>query len=288
MSVVIDGTLGITTPAETVQGALTTTGNTILGDATTDTLNVGAGGLVKDASGNVGIGTSSPGAKLGVAGDVRILANAGAISHTFIYNENGGEINLHDETGAGATLFDQASNTTRLLELINGSNLQLGLGGANTTGVVQFMGAGYTERMRIDSSGIVTMPYQPAFFAKFNSASAPAAGAVFTAWTVVTNRGGGSFTNGRYTVPVAGAYQISPAMLKSTGALAGGVNLAINGATITRIFYCGITTDYMMGAGNAIVSLNANDFIELKQENSSVGWYGDAGGLGSFTINLLG
>jgi hypothetical protein len=38
--------------------ALTTTGNTILGDATTDTLNVGAGGLVKDASGNVGIGVT--------------------------------------------------------------------------------------------------------------------------------------------------------------------------------------------------------------------------------------
>lgn len=39
---------------------LTTTGNTILGDATTDTLNVGANGIVKDASGNVGLGTNAP------------------------------------------------------------------------------------------------------------------------------------------------------------------------------------------------------------------------------------
>jgi hypothetical protein len=67
MSVIINGDTGITTPAETVQGALTTTGNTILGDATTDTLNVGAGGLVKDASGNVGIGTASPSSKLHVS-----------------------------------------------------------------------------------------------------------------------------------------------------------------------------------------------------------------------------
>jgi hypothetical protein len=37
---------------------LTTTGNTILGNASTDTLNVGNGGLVKDASGNVGIGVT--------------------------------------------------------------------------------------------------------------------------------------------------------------------------------------------------------------------------------------
>jgi len=37
--------------------ALTTTGNTILGDASTDTLNVGNGDLVKDASGNLLVNT---------------------------------------------------------------------------------------------------------------------------------------------------------------------------------------------------------------------------------------
>lgn len=35
---------------------LTTTGNTILGDASADTLNVGAGGIVKDAAGNTTLG----------------------------------------------------------------------------------------------------------------------------------------------------------------------------------------------------------------------------------------
>lgn len=35
---------------------LTTTGNTVVGDATTDTFNAGANGIVKDASGNVGFG----------------------------------------------------------------------------------------------------------------------------------------------------------------------------------------------------------------------------------------
>jgi len=37
---------------------LTTSGNTVLDDASTDTLNVGNGGLVKDASGNVGVGVT--------------------------------------------------------------------------------------------------------------------------------------------------------------------------------------------------------------------------------------
>jgi hypothetical protein len=65
MSILLDGTNGITSPSGTVV-SLTTTGNTIIGDATTDTLNVGAGGLVKDASGNVGIGTASPSGRLEV------------------------------------------------------------------------------------------------------------------------------------------------------------------------------------------------------------------------------
>ena len=63
MSIVLDGTTGITTPGLTNTGTetlvnLTTTGNTTLGDASTDTLNVGNGGLVKDASGNVGVGVT--------------------------------------------------------------------------------------------------------------------------------------------------------------------------------------------------------------------------------------
>lgn len=37
---------------------LTTTGNTILGNASTDTLNVGNGGIIKDASGKIGIGVT--------------------------------------------------------------------------------------------------------------------------------------------------------------------------------------------------------------------------------------
>jgi hypothetical protein len=58
MAITLNGDTGITTPAETIQGNLTTTGNTILGDASTDTLNVGNGGLIKDASGNVGVGVT--------------------------------------------------------------------------------------------------------------------------------------------------------------------------------------------------------------------------------------
>lgn len=52
-------TIADTTGDMTGVGNLTTTGNTTLGNASTDTLNVGNGGIVKDSSGLVGIGNSS-------------------------------------------------------------------------------------------------------------------------------------------------------------------------------------------------------------------------------------
>jgi hypothetical protein len=54
----LNGSLGATTPSTVAATDLTTTGNTILGNASTDTLNVGNGDLIKDASGNVGIGVT--------------------------------------------------------------------------------------------------------------------------------------------------------------------------------------------------------------------------------------
>ena len=53
-----NGTVGATTPSTGAFTTLSATGNVTLGDASTDTLNVGNGGLIKDASGNVGVGVT--------------------------------------------------------------------------------------------------------------------------------------------------------------------------------------------------------------------------------------
>ena len=103
--------------------ALTTTGNTILGDASTDTLNVGNGDLVKDASGNVGIGTSSPALKLDVAGNINCINSASNISGLYF--------------GVNATPSSQYSSIQA---------------DGRSTGYILF-GTNATERMRIDSNG---------------------------------------------------------------------------------------------------------------------------------------
>lgn len=74
---------------------LTTTGNTILGNASTDTLNVGNGGIIKDASGNTGIGTT-PRVKLDVGGEaaaalqLRLVPTAGSIAGIGSFFRNDG------------------------------------------------------------------------------------------------------------------------------------------------------------------------------------------------------
>ena len=112
MSVIINGDTGITTPAETVQGALTTTGNTILGDASTDTLNVGNGGLVKDASGNVGIGTASPSYKLHIGAAGNAFSFGSTTSSTAynagLINNLGGSIYFGVDNSSG-TAFNGAA-----------------------------------------------------------------------------------------------------------------------------------------------------------------------------------
>ena len=111
---------------------LTTSGNTVLGDASTDTLNVGNGGLVKDASGNVGIGTASPTAKLHVA-------NAGVSAQaTFVGTTLSPYITVVGNSGT--TILGNESTG----------------GWAGTTGSQAFvLKTTDTERMRIDSSGNV-------------------------------------------------------------------------------------------------------------------------------------
>lgn len=69
---------GVTASSLTSVGTLTSLtvgGNTVLGDAQTDTLNVGAGDLIKDASGNFGIGVA-PTTKLDVFGGYTLIRNA--------------------------------------------------------------------------------------------------------------------------------------------------------------------------------------------------------------------
>jgi hypothetical protein len=134
MPITLDGTSGITTPGLTNTGTetvvnLNTTGNTIIGDATTDTLTVGVTGIVKDASGNVGIGTASP------ASGRRLTVTATATDSTIRIDAPTGYYSYLELTENGSLT---SGNYWQIVKI-------------PTTNALQFWNG--AERMRIESSG---------------------------------------------------------------------------------------------------------------------------------------
>jgi hypothetical protein len=150
-SVVIAGNTSgsITLQAPAVSGStvltLPTTSATLITDSS-GILNIGSGQLYKDASGNVGIGTSSPGAILHTFKTAAAAATVGA----FIQNS--------DTTVGTEVRLGFAANTNTLSQDRYGWIGYVNTGGTNG-GALTFAttagGTPATERMRIDSSGNV-------------------------------------------------------------------------------------------------------------------------------------
>jgi hypothetical protein len=127
---------------------LTTTGNTILGDASTDTLNVGNGGLVKDASGNVGVGVS-PAAWSGF----RAL-QVGSAGSIWSSTSSNGSFFLSQNTyfnGANRIALNAGTAAEYILDN-TGNHIWYNAVSAAAGGVLSM-----TERMRITAAGNVNV-----------------------------------------------------------------------------------------------------------------------------------
>ena len=114
----------------------------------TGIVNLGSGQFYKDASGNVGIGTSSPTCKL----DVAVSQNSD--TYTRIYNANAG-------SSARATIIFGNNSTGIAAGILYNSSTNTGMGGGNSLNIYNGLSApitfetNATEAMRIDSSGNV-------------------------------------------------------------------------------------------------------------------------------------
>lgn len=221
----------------------------------TDLLNL-TDAITVDGSNNVGIGTSSPEDKLSL--DQPYVAS-----------------------GEMAISFNQSNFANRATKIIH--KMDTSGNGGSLLFATNANGADATERMRIDSAGRVTMPYQPAFsaYASSGEQTIPVA-----TWTLVelnnvrfdtnSNYNTSSF---RFTAPVDGNYMF-------------GYTVQFQG-TSTEYLYSGLKVNgnfYHYGEGRRLITsggsywgndntlttsqlirLSANDYVELHCYNSSGG-----------------
>jgi hypothetical protein len=228
--------------------------------------SAGTTAVTIDTSQNVGIGTTSPTNRLhvfGPSGDYRTALFESASTAGPSVQIKGSRIyelrSTNTGAGEGAGLFFIYDKTAE------------------------------ASRITINSSGIVTIPNQPAFFARKTNGGgmAPVNPVLFN--DVVTNIG--SYYNastGRFTAPVAGTYYfISTAHCETTNNLDRKITIYVNGSLRAEAYVLNATGARVRIVNAAILVLAVNDYVTVGTSGASDFWAGDSTGI-NFTGHLIG
>lgn len=276
MSITLNGTTGIagvdgTAAAPSVQGADSNTGVFF---PAADTVAVTTGGserLRVNSSGNVGIGTASPTAKLSVDGNIAMPAATTEDRLIEIGGGRTGNANSYIDFVGDATYTDYGLRIIRVAGGANAASQMAHRGTGNLNIIAQeaapiIFSTTNTERMRIDASGRVTTPYQPAFIAAGLAAQTTyTANQVIVFNTAPLNIGSGySTSTGRFTAPVAGTYAFTFQVYLNPGNANAPIAFYKNG-TMEIFFLQGVG---LAGIGlSTIISLAASDYVEVRVRN---------------------
>jgi|TARA_B100000902_G_scaffold113034_1_gene114216 hypothetical protein len=242
---------------------LAATTGTFSGDLTVDTTT-----LKVDSTNNlVGIGTATPASYDGEA-DNLVIASSGHTGVTIASTGSDQRTNLYFSDGTSGTApyvggFSYNHSDNSLLVRTSGA-----------------------ERLRIDSTGRVTMPGQPVF--RVYNAPPTSTNAVLIWATKALDVGGNySTSTGRFTAPVAGNYLFTLSHLSlSSGSNYTRLLFAVNGSSLTT--YADTLESgngsYISVNASTIIALSANDYVTVYSTGQLTTYNGP---YGSFCGHLI-
>jgi hypothetical protein len=252
-----------------------------------DTVAIAEGGveaLIIHSSSNIGIGTTNPLTKVHIQG----TGNGSSGSTGLSDSSSASALLLKPIIGSGTALALGTRNTgghyiqglyaASSVESVRdvqinpyGGSVGIGtfadaFGGSpgSSTFVVATTGL---ERLRIDSSGRVTKPYQPAFFAYPNTGSS--LGGVQTYVFSLTQFNIGSHystATGRFTAPVAGVYHFDYGVQHNASVSDNlAVDLNVNNSQYSSVVRIEVFTSstFHIVTASATIYLNASDFVTI-------------------------
>ena len=217
-------------------------------------------------AGNVGVGTTTPGEKLEVDGVIQINRTG---DHPAIRFQEGGTTRGYIGSG------DWAVNYL--------ADDDFGISSSTTGDLV--LGTAGTERMRIDSAGLVTKPNQPSFKVNGDNVSVGSSG--FGATPFNLDSGNDSFDNGnnynttnyRFVAPVAGKYFFAANVrMDNMGGAYFRLLISKNGGDLTNdgvhsIVGNGMSTNYHTLNVSGIINCAANDYVQVRHyANNDTSW----------------
>lgn len=223
-----------------------------------DTVCIGEGGVEVirvNSSGNVGIKSSNPAFPLDVNG-----GNTG--SKTVRITSSGSDSALAlNNTGSGGREY-----------WIDSGSSGSGVGSGNFAVYDATIGL---TRWRIDSSGRVTIPYQPFFYARPTTSGDGQTSNPYTFANVVHNVGNHFVTSGtgayqRFVAPIDGVYcfQTSPGYKQTS--VDWNAYFRINGTTYAEVGrFIGSPSSHSICTGSITLKLSANDYVDVSNQGNA-------------------
>lgn len=183
---------------------------------------------------------------------------------------NIGGVNFTANDANGYSRITQSNGSAQLGLFRSGVDAGGGYIGADGSNCLDVRTADFTTRLRIDQTGRLLTPYQPAFLAKSNYSGNGGPSGVYVFSNVVLNIGSHySTANGRFTAPIAGVYEFHAAMLSRNGAIMN-MQLRKNGSLVV---YAEDNRSGSFGQAHAhmIVSLAVGDYIDCNATQLTYG-----------------